>query len=72
VNELSLVILMSFPPQAGLRIRAEEVFGDFVLLVFFRAPSRDLGTDANAKVAGAVGPGILPSASPIARIEHHF
>jgi len=41
---------------AGLRIRAEEVFDDFVLLVFFGAAVRDLGADANAKVAGAVGP----------------
>ncbi len=34
------------------RIRAEEVFGELVHFVFFRAAFRDLGTDANAKVAG--------------------
>ena len=46
---------LGFLPERRSRIRAEEVFGDFVLLVFFRAAFRDLGTDANAKVAGAVG-----------------
>ena len=57
MNELSLVILTIFPScRLALRIRAEEVFGDFVLLVLFRAAFHDLGTDANTKVAGAVGP----------------
>ena len=55
MNELSRH-LDEFPRRLGLRIRAEEVLGDFVLLVFFRAALRDLGTNANTRIAWAVGP----------------
>ncbi len=67
MNELSLVILTSFPPQAwSARIRAEELFGESVLFVFFRAALCDLGTDA--KVIRTVGPrprGLLTYSGPI-------
>jgi hypothetical protein len=47
----------------GLRIRAEEIFSELVLFVFLRAAFRDLGTDANAKGAGAVRAGLYILAS---------
>jgi hypothetical protein len=42
--------------SAGLQIRAEEIFGELVLFVLFRAALCGLGTQRNAEIAGAVGP----------------
>ncbi len=47
-------VLKRFPPFL-FADQALEGLRRVVLFVFFRAAFRDLGTDANAKVAGAVG-----------------
>ena len=43
------------PKSLELEAR-DKIFGQLILLIFFRSAFRDLGADANAKVAGAVGP----------------
>jgi hypothetical protein len=52
---LNIRTQLESPRKRRNRTGTEEVFGDFVLLVFFRAALCDLGKDANAKIAGAAG-----------------